>query len=86
LYFSLRARDVRVLPVFGLAVLVPGFFVGVLLLRAGVFFEVDLADAVFLPGVVFFVVFVAETLFFPVLLLFAVFFLGFVAFLVDFFV
>ena len=74
-------RDVWALLVFVLVALDADFALSELLLRAGVFFEVDLAAvAGFIPGASFFVVFVV------VLLFAAGFFLGLVALFAAFFV
>ena len=84
MYLSLRVRD---LAVFDLVALVAAFVVEESLLRAGAFFEVGFAAAVFLPGAAFCVVFVAETLLLLVALLFAAdFFVGLLSLFVVFFV
>jgi len=90
LYLNFRVRDVWALLVFVLTALLafPDFTLLELLLRAGVFFDVDSAAAAgFLPDAAFWVVFAVVLLFLSVLPLFAAgFFFGLAERFVVFFV
>jgi hypothetical protein len=71
LYFSLRVRDVRDLPLFVFLALVPDFSAAAGLLFFEVLLDVDLAAAGFLAVDAFAVGFFIEALFLPEALLFA---------------